>query len=144
MTADNGLSAFVSYAAKAADAVAAQKGDVPTVTGAAATSTGQAGGSAGSGGSGADTGGTTAGGPPLTGIPNAGAPIAGQQPKPKASASASPKAAAPRSAGTTTGLRSALAAWALPTVLLIGFLAAVAGVGIRTAIGVLAWWRDTP
>jgi hypothetical protein len=49
--------------------------------------------------------------------------------------------ASPRSAGLTAGLRSVLAAWALPIVGLIGLATAIGATGTRTTVALVAWWR---
>ncbi|WP_432985930.1 hypothetical protein [Dactylosporangium sp. CA-233914] len=132
LTAANGFGELTAYTLKAADAVAAQKGDVPRVVPVAdnpqPTATGTTPSSNGGGG------GTAA-------VPDTGSRPSGA---PSASASASPAPAAPvaKPTGTTALLSSVLASWGLPLVLLVGLCAGCAGSILRMVTGFNEWRRS--
>lgn len=108
MTAANGLAAMVAYTGYAADAVQAQQGDDPPVTGPVASPTPIV----TSGGSGQSAGATSA-------------PTVATSPTPELSPW-TPAVQLP--IGYTRAARSATAGWALPGVVLIGLLAVIAAV----------------
>jgi hypothetical protein len=130
LTAGNGLGELVNYTQRAADAVAAQQGDLPTIVPVASPSTSNSSGS-----------GTSATGNTGTAT-STGTPGAGLGPSGGASASPSPSAPAQaRPAGLTALLSSALAAWALPIILLVGVCSAFAGGVTRGVAYLVTWWR---
>jgi hypothetical protein len=134
MTAADGLASFVAYDTKAADAVAAQQSQVPSVTG-AAPSPSPTTAPAGAGGTGAGGGVAGAGG----GVPNAGPPVVTQAPSGSAGANASASPGAVRSLGLTAALSSALGRWALPIVALIALVTFIAGIGTRIGLAIADW-----
>ncbi|GGM73847.1 hypothetical protein ACFFX1_13300 [Dactylosporangium sucinum] len=131
MTDANGFGDFRAYALRAADAVAAQTGQVPLVVPAApaATTSPPAPPPPASNGGGSS--------PTTSALPETGS-------RPSGSASPSPSAAAvPQSAGFTALLSSGLAAWALPIAALIALSTFLIGSVTRAVTFVVTWWKAT-
>lgn len=140
LTAANGLGDYVAYTLRAADAVAAQAGDVPLLVPATTPTTRAP--AAGTGGTGTGTATGTATGTGTAGVPAAGSRPSGAVPSASASA-APPPVAAQRPAGFTAGLSSALAAWALPVAVLIALATFLTGALTRAVTFVVTWWKAT-